>query len=65
MVVAALLSSVRLASLSMEMERSREDKQAVGERGERRGTVLVSVWRVAELGRKESGQPNGWSGWFV
>jgi hypothetical protein len=20
---------------------------------------------VAELGRKESGQPNGWSGWFV
>jgi hypothetical protein len=49
----------------MEMERSREDKQAVGERGERRGTVLVSVWRVAELGRKESGQPNGWSGWFV
>jgi len=42
-----------------------EDKQAAGERGERRGTVLVSVRRVAELGRKESGQPNGWSGWFV
>jgi hypothetical protein len=64
-VVAALLSSVRLASLSMEMERSGEDKQAASERGERRGTVLVSVRRVAELGRKESGQPNGWSGWFV
>jgi hypothetical protein len=49
----------------MEMERSREDKQAADERGERRGTVLVSVRRVAELGRKESGQSNGWSGWFV
>jgi hypothetical protein len=36
-VVAALLSSVRLASLLMEMERSGEDKQATGERGERRG----------------------------
>lgn len=46
MVVAALLSSVRLASLSMEMERSGEEKQAAGERGERRGTVLVSVRRV-------------------
>ena len=31
-------------------EEIREDGKVAGERGERRGTTLVYVWRVAELG---------------
>ena len=42
-VVAALPSSIRLASLSMEMKRSGEEKQAADKRGERRGTALVEL----------------------
>ena len=49
-VVAALPSSIRLASLSMEMKRSGEEKQAADKRGERRGTTLVSVRHGVELG---------------
>jgi hypothetical protein len=49
-VVTELLSFVRLALLLMEMKRSGEEKQAADERGERRGTALVSVRRGAELG---------------
>ena len=49
-VVITLLSSVRTASLSTEMKRSRKEKQAADKRGERRGTTLVSVWHGVELG---------------
>ena len=48
MVAAAVVRSA--APLSMEMKRSWEEKKVAGERGERRGTALVSVRREAELG---------------
>ncbi|KAJ6893786.1 hypothetical protein NC652_027762 [Populus alba x Populus x berolinensis] len=36
--------------LMVEIKRSGEDKQAAGEKGEQRGTTLVFVRRVVELG---------------